>query len=321
MEEDLPVVYQIVDRGGRIYPLSFMADPAFAGSLKLPTGYAQTPVAPRLVASVGDRPLASVSLADVPPALPVSLPPVTDAPIRLVYRGEPWLDAEATRPIPAGERWRIVARRTRFSSTVDAVATLPSGGMRWNLPRLAFPFAGQAGAVEVEIERVRQERVGFVVRLKGLRLTRRFGGTAVVVDRAREFKNALGARIVLPKQDNGPHRPLRHDDPRAATLILGVMPSWWKPPTDGQRPLPRENPPQIDILSPDPASLGLRELRIASGFRRTGAKTLAPLREGPFEAVVRVTLFKPVSLGKKAFVVPVESRPVPLSADRYPRPR
>ncbi len=305
MDDSLPVVFRIVDREGRVYPLSAMHDPR-GGSLKLPKGYPTDPVSPRLEAAVNGRPLASVALRPLPPPPSIPLVATPEAPFRLVNRGQAWLDAEPKGTIPKGERWRIIGRRTRFATEIDASADIPSYSYRRPSHRFALPFAEVAGLVEVDLVRYRPTPVSTVVRLSGLRLVRRFGGVGLVVDRSVVVDNALGARIIVPKQYIGPHRPLRRPDPLLASASLALAPPWYKETL--RSPFPeRERPPRIEILSPAPESLGLRELHIGPGLRRAASDDVGPLREGLFEATIRVTFLKPVPIDRRTYVVPVET--------------
>jgi hypothetical protein len=65
-------------------------------------------------------------------------------------------------------------------------------------------------------------------------------------------------------------------------------------------------PARFEILSPSAGSLGLAELRIGSGLESHGAAPKGPLVEGRFDALVRVTVYRPVLVERKILTLPIE---------------
>ena len=89
------------------------------------------------------------------------------------------------------------------------------------------------------------------------------------------------------------------------------MTPFWYPslPQD----LRRGRGPRIEILSPSPESLGLRELRIAFQSRIAKGALQRSVQAGPFEAKVRVTFLRPIPVETRTLVLPIRVGPSPSS--------
>lgn len=304
------VEYRLVDGKGRGYPLVPMADLVDRGGLKLVRGYPKALESPRIVALVDGRPLASVAIQPIPAPVRAPLAATPDAPLVLLSRGGSDLFVRPSHPIPADERWRVVARRTSYAKVESATEVGPLRD-RSDMGRLVVPYASEAGLIEVEVTRYRLVPRSDVVRIPNLRLFRRFGGTVVAVAQSATIPNRIGATIHLPPQDNGPHRMVQHGDSRTAIVNLAVT-----PPMDGRdgkdaNGMRRLRGPRIQILSPAPESLGLREIRLGGSVLRAEGPPSETLKEGEFSISARLTFARPVPIGKFRAVVPV--RVVPFS--------
>ncbi len=309
-DDESPIQYRVVGRDGSSYGLVPSAAPGALGILKLPRGYSHRLDSPRLVARSANREFASAALRPLPVPEFHPLTPSSRPPFALVLRGDSGLFAEPKSSIPGNERWRVTAIRTPFADGLNAISSVAPSEARYTR-RLAVPFADEAGLVEVEFTRYGFIPQSEVIHLKGMRLQRRFGGTALIVDHGVRVRSRLDADIQLPRQDNGPRHAVRHGNGRFAALNLTIVPVWFAslPPE-----LQRGSGPKVEILQPTPESLGLQELRIASQSRRSHRPPIGPLREGPFAASLRVTFFRPIAIEKKRLVVPVTfGAPLPFS--------
>ena len=302
-DEGRTVEYRVIDRSGGQYTLQALADPNVPDGLKLQKGYARPILSPRLAAYSGEELLASVPLAPLPPPERVALIPRSDADLALVYHPGGGVFAEPKRGLALNERWRVIARRSPSDGHLDASAIVSPRTERASSRRLNVPYPWDVAALDVEIVRYRMVPHSEIVTVPNLRLERRFGGTALVVDTRTDVPNSLGASICLPVQDNGPRRPLRRSDPRVAFASLVVTrPDLQAPPPPGAR---REVGPLIEILTPSAESLGLKEIRIGGGVRRAKDDPTRSVYTGPFAASLRVTYLRPVAVGSRHAVIPV----------------
>lgn len=298
LDEGRAVDFRLVDRSGRACPLLPMVDGAGVPALKLVKGYAFPLDEPRLVAFIEGRPEAGVPVRDVPAPVHQPLVPTPNPPLIALFQ-EGGISFMATHPLADGERWHVEARRTPYAR-VDAATEVGWHGERRDPRRLAMPYADEAGLLEVDVTRYRLVPQSETIRVPGLRLARRFGASAVIVDREVDVRTHLGVDLRLPRQDNGPRRPHLHGDPREAFANLSVVNQ--KPGSDFRV--------RLDLLSPAPASLGLRQLRVGGGVVRDEAP--GPPRIGPFTATLRLTVFRRVPIGTFHAVVPVRA---PLPTD------
>ena len=299
--DETPISYQIVGAAGNAYPLGPASTPGALNILKLTRGFPSPLDSPRLVAMANGRTLGSVPLRSLPRPEHHPLVASLDPPVALVQHGPAGLFAEPTKPIPKDERWRIVARGTPFREGLDSASGVGPFEGHYSR-RLDVPFADEAGVVEVDLTRYRLRAESEIVQIKGMRLERRFGGTALVVDRHVRVPNGLGAEILLPAQDNGPRRAGRYQTPPHASANLVLNPPWLKDlPTD----LQRGRGPRIQIISPSPESLGLRELRIGPQSRLSPGPLSVPVREGEFPVTARITFYRPIPIETRRWVVPV----------------
>jgi hypothetical protein len=94
------------------------------------------------------------------------------------------------------------------------------------------------------------------------------------------------------------------------TAALSIVPPGQKR-DDAPMSFRRERGPMVEILSPSPESLGLRELHIGGGVRRARKTPVGPVKEGVFAATLRVTFVRPVYMDRKRSVVPVRIAPKP----------
>lgn len=305
-EDNLPISFRLVDDRGRVYPLANMADPQYSTALKLQRGYSVAPQNPRLEATVDGKTYAPVDVRDVPAPEKIELAPRPHPQLALVSRGEFALDVEARGTIPRNERWRIAARRTPFVNGLQSIAELPSFQRRWPTHRMSIPFAEQAGAVEVDFMRYRMKEVSEIITIPNLRLQKRFGGTALIVDDKTVIKNGLGAQIFLPRQYSGPHRPIRRGDPKIGLANLTLIAPWMKGNEIDGSSLRSGRPPQLQLLSPAPETLGLREIHIGSGLLRAKHEPNRPLVEGTFTAKARVTFYRPILIEQTRATLPIE---------------
>jgi len=309
--ESQSVAYRMVDRQGRVYPLFPMTDPLYAGALKLPRGYASRPEGPRLEVTAFGRPLGSCVVDDLPQPVRTPLVATPSPLVGLVYEGGGTLRVVAQRPIPTDERWNIATRRTCYAEHVEAFAQIPlRARSRWSYDRLSLPYAEEAEAVELDVSRYRLRRSSMTMTIPNLRLERRHGGTALIVDRTIVVPNPMGANVRVPRQYVGPHGPVRHGDSRTATASITIVPPWQKG-SESPSESHRERGPMVELLSPRPESLGLRALHIGGGVLQAKERPTGPLKEGPFAATVRVTFVRPVLIERRRNVVPVRIAPRP----------
>lgn len=299
-EDDRPIFFRVAGRDGTVYPLVPSSVPGMLHTFKLLRGYSKRLDSPRLVVSRSGRLLASAALKPLPEPEHHPLAPSPTAPVDLVYRGGGGVYAEPKGPIPPHERWWITAHRTPYVDGLEGTTLVAPAGTHFGR-RLAVPYALEAKLVEVDWTRYRFAEESDVVRIDGLRLVSRMGGTAVVVDRARRIPNRIGATLILPRQDNGPRHPVRHGNPRVANINLVMTPRWM---VGSLSDIHQALGPRVQILSPSPESLGLSKLRIASQ-PRIGPKSQGPVREGPFSATVRITFYRAVPVQTRRLVLPV----------------
>lgn len=310
LDDNRPVSYRLIDRQGRIYPLGGMSDVRYAGALKLSRGYAEGADHPRLEVVAGEQVLAAAAVQDIPAPVDHHMPlGPSPIPVKLTYRGGGWLTAEARRPIPAMERWRIVALRTRHGAPAASFAELPAAGLRQMSQRIEMPFAEQAERAEVEFVRFKLQPVTTTVHLPNLRLVEKFGNVALVVDEDTVVPNSMGAHILLPKQYSGPRRPARVEVPRRAAVNLIVIPPWLRDATPGE--WRRERGCSVEIVSPRPEWLGVRQFSIGNGVLVALGPSLGPVRTEPFTAVVRLTALRPVPIERVRTVIQIAADPKP----------
>ena len=306
-EQDQTVEYRIVDRQGHGYPLVTMSDSPSAGVFKLQRGYNRRIDAPRLAAFVGDRIVAAAPIRALPAPENETLVPTPDPGFRIVFHKGAGPIVQPDEDFPKDERWRIVANRSSHAASLDAWCDLSLDGDSRHGPRLPIPFGDESPLVEAQVVRYRVEKRSEVVRVDGLRLVQRFGGTAMVVDRPMRVRSRFGGRIFVPQQDNGPKRPIRRADPRLAQVSLSVGSPWaevldYGPPGDVRR----DRVPEVQVLRPLPESLGLNVLGIGGGRLVAKRTPKGPVRTGPFVATIRITYDYPVEIERRSVVVPIE---------------
>ena len=305
------VEYRLVDGAGG-YNLVPMSDPIDVGVLKLPKGYPRDLRSPRLVAYINGVPSASTPIRPLPQVVRTPLVETPEPPIVLYSRSEGELIPRMVKPLPKNERWRVEVVRTP-TLDVDAWAEIGPLGERWNDGRLLVPYGLEAGKAEVRLTRYRLVPRSENVRVPGIRLTRRFGGTALIVDDTIAFTTPMGAVVRIPMQDNGPQRQVRHGDSRTAVVNVAIV-----PPTasfDGEAPR-RLRGPAIEILSPSPESLGLRELRFGGKARSSSKEPTRDVRRETFSLDVRLTYFSMKPVESFLAVVPVRPAPVGFRDER-----
>ena len=300
------VEYRIVDRQGEGYGLLPMMDPLEPNALKLVRGYPKDLDAPRIVAYVGGVPVASAAVSPLPKVRSVSLVADPRAPLFLETQGGDDLLAKTAQPLPKNEVWRVRAIRTPFTG-VDSLTEV-GASQSWNQGnRLHIPYGRQIRNVEVEVVRYRLKPRIEVVAIPGVRLMRRLGGTATVVASARVIPSRYGAKIRLPEQATGTRRKSSDGDSRIAVVNLSVMPPIRE--SDGPSGIQGMRGPKVEILSPAPASLGLRELRLGGAVLRTKVPLTQPLREGLFTIKARLVFYEPMEQDRFRIVVPVKIAP------------
>ncbi|RYG23237.1 hypothetical protein EON82_14640 [bacterium] len=310
-DRDVGLQYRIVDRANRIYPIVPMNDRAFPNAYKLQRGYSHRAVAPRLVAVAGTEIVGSVSVGDLPEPIFEGLLPKPN-PFMSVVRRNGFIDVRPRSRIPRNERWRVVVRRTQNGTVSDVWTMLPNRGFRTWFPGFAIPFGNETEVVELELTRYRLREIKNIVQLSGLRLREQRRAPCIVIDRSQFQKVRLGPYaidIAIPQQDTGPFRVRTAHPPRVARASVNIA---FSPDTETLR-LQKEPPlsvrSAVEILSPDPAELGLSELRLGAAVRETRLPAGTPIKTGPFAARLLVTVWKPEAVGQFIASVPVENAP------------
>ncbi len=311
LDEERSVGFRLADRAGHDYSLFPMSGPAGDLTLKLPRGYANGLREPRIVAVCEGKTIASMPVAPVPEPFRTELRPTKTPPLKVVLQGGRGLKVQPAAPIPSDEAWQVETRRTPFVAVHATTVVDRFGG---HDPRhFTLPYAEEAGVVEIDLTRYRLVPHRGVVRIPGLRLESRYGGTALVVDKSLRVANDLGLDIVLPCQDNGPHRAVRHGDPRSAIVNLSFHPIQKDDPSHGWSQGRRM---RAEILSPSPEELGLKEIRLGIARRRSTKANAGSLRTTPFTLTARITMLEPVLIDTVRTVVPIEVAPAPFGAYR-----
>ena len=306
------IEYRVVDRQGHGYDLQPMKDPLEPKGLKLVNGYPKDLEDPRIVAYIGGVPSASVAITPIPKTHPVSLVTDLDPSLVLFSRGGDDLAVKTTKPIPKDEVWRVRALRTPFAE-VDSTAEIGASQDRDMFNHLHIPYGNEVGKVEVEVVRYRLRACEETVEIPKVRLAQRFGGTATFVDAPSSIPSRYGATIRLPKQDNGARRTILHGDTRVAVINLSVLPPVTK--SDTKLGMRRMRGPTIEILSPSPESLGLREMRLGGAVRRAHGKPVEDLSKGIIVIKARLVFYEPVECDRFRAVVPVVEAPPSFGRD------
>jgi hypothetical protein len=296
--------YRIVDRQGQVYPLTPMIEPGFIGSLKLPRGYPTVIEEPRIQAILNGEVVAVEPIKPLPGPNKTELRPTSSPALSLVFH-DGWLEARPKIAIPKNERWRIRAIRTPYTDIRSVTASLPNRMSRHPSSWLRIPYEGRAEMVEVEVTRYRLKEWTDVVHIPGFNLIKRFGSTALLVDQARVIPTRLGMSLRVPKQYMGPYRIGRHPDSRMAGAAVTLDFGDALPKSEDSFP---DHFGSIEILSPQPKELGLRELRIGPGVLRSKISNDMHLKTGPFSVTARVKTYEPILIDRSTCVLRVEKQ-------------
>lgn len=299
------LIYRVVDRKGQIYPLSPMTEPGYIGSLKLSRGYPSRIEEPRIQAVLDGDVVASELMGELPAPVKTELRPQKSPLLSLVYH-DGWLEVRPRVPIPNNERWRVRALRTPFTEIQNVSAVLPNRMTRRPSSWLRIPYESRSETVEVEVLRYRLQESSEVVRIPGFNLVKRFGGTALIVDESQLIPSRLGLFLRVPKQYMGPYRIGRHADPRTASASVNL--DFGDDSAKAEDPLPSHFG-TLEIISPQPRELGLRELRIGPGVLRNEVSNDAPLVTGPFSVTARVKTYQPFLVDRFTSVLQIERGP------------
>jgi len=294
--------YRVVDRQGQLYPLFPMIEPGFIGSLKLSRGYPAAIEEPRIQAVLDGDVVAVEPLKPLPEPIRREMEPAESPALSLIFH-DGWLEARPKVAIPKNERWRIRAIRTPYTDIRNVTASLPNRMSRHPSSWLRIPYEGRTEMVEVEIARYRLQESTDVVHIPGFNLVKRYGSTALLVDKGRQIPTRLGMTLRVPKQYMGPYRIGRHPDSRMASAAVSLDFGEGMPKSEDSFP---DHFGSIEILSPQPEELGLRELRIGPGVLRTKLSNDTPLRIGPFSVTARVKTYKPILMDRSTCVLRVE---------------
>ncbi len=301
-EQSDSLFYRVVDRKGEVYPLSPMAEPGFIGAFKLSRGYPARIEEPRVQAILDGEVVGSELLKELPAPSKTELKPKGNPALRLVYH-DGWLEVRPTKPLPKDQQWRVRALRTPYTDVRDVTAVLPIRMSRHPSSWLRIPYEARSEAVEVEVLRYHLRESTDVVEIPGFNLVKRFGSTGLIVEQSRLIPSRLGLTLHVPRQYMGPYRPGRLADPRVAAAAVSLDFGLGVPKSDD--PIP-DRFGSLEILSPLPAELGLRELRIGPGVLRSKIANDAPLKTGPFSVTARVKTYKPVLMDRYTTVLKIE---------------
>ena len=311
-DREKAIQFRIVDRQKHVFPVLPMTDPGFADSLKLQRGYAHRADGPRLVAVCDSELLGSVPVGDLPEPEVEQLDPKPNLFVSLVQR-DGWIDVLPRGRIPRDERWRVEALRTPYGRVADVWTTLPNRGFRTIAPGLTIPFANEVHSVEIEMTRFRFEEYEGIVDIPNLRLHEHEGRVGILVDQGQERSVRLGsiiASVEVPKQDTGPLPGRKGLPPTIGRALLNIDFSEAPgTPFDVRRDPPKMIRTGVEILSPQPSSLGLTELRLGPTFLQSDLKPGTRIKTGPFTARLRLSAWKPRPIGSFTAVVPVEVDP------------
>lgn len=240
--------------------------------------------------------------------------------------GRPSVRVEMANAVPAGQGFYLKPVAESFVAfdlkTVESAQVAPKDAANY-VGRVALPNAGMNKLAAFDMVAFKGESSTETVTFHSAQLVDRFGQPTIVVDQDEVAKTDKGTEVVLPMQDSGPKRAPKKTHPNAKIKVnLHVTPS--------------ENDKYIspiaaaEIVTPDPASLGLEKLDMNlivqsggetlkdEGVLTPPVVTIKPGQAGTFKygpipnLTLKIQVVRAVLMPKKRIYMPIEKSDTPV---------